>query len=176
MRTKWLALTAASGLMVMMGSALALADAKVTLNNVHLCCNACLKGVGEAVKEVEGAKATCSRRDRMVSIEAKDDATAQKALDALGAAGYFGTSDSKTLVIKPAADVPSGKVKSLSVSGIHNCCPQCCRAIKAAVKGVSGVTGETAKPKESSFEVTGDFDAAAVVKALNNAGFHVKVK
>jgi copper chaperone CopZ len=52
----------------------------------------------------------------------------------------------------------------------------CCKAIKATVKKVDGVTGDTAKPKVSTFTVTGDFDAAALVKALNEAGFHVKVK
>ena len=35
---------------------------------------------------------------------------------------------------------------------------------------------DTAKPKESSFEVTGDFDAAELVKALNAAGFHAKIE
>jgi copper chaperone CopZ len=176
MRTKWFVLPAACGLMVTMGSALALADAKVTLGKVHLCCGACIKGVNEAVKDVESAKAVCSRKDGQVFVEAKDEATAQKALDALGAAGYYGESNSKALTIKPQADVPSGKVKSLSVSGVHNCCPSCCRAIKSALKNVSGVTSETAKPKESSFEVTGEFLAADVIKALNEAGFNAKVK
>ena len=36
--------------------------------------------------------------------------------------------------------------------------------------------GDTAKPKADTFDVTGDFDAAELVKALNAAGFHVKVK
>ena len=40
---------------------------------------------------------------------------------------------------------------------------------------VNGVTGETAKPKMNTFDVTGDFDAAELVQALNAAGFHVKV-
>ncbi len=34
----------------------------------------------------------------------------------------------------------------------------------------------SAKAKVSTAEVTGDFDAAELVKALNKAGFHVKVK
>jgi mercuric ion binding protein len=38
------------------------------------------------------------------------------------------------------------------------------------------VTGDTTQPKTAAFEVTGDFEAAAVVKALNDAGFHVQVK
>ena len=67
-------------------------------------------------------------------------------------------------------------MKSVALAGIHNCCPQCCKTIKATVKKVSGVTDDTATPRKDSFEVTGDFDAAELVKALNDAGFHVKVK
>jgi len=62
------------------------------------------------------------------------------------------------------------------VTGVHNCCGNCCKAIKETVKKVEGVKSDTAKPKENTFEVTGDFDAAELVKALNAAGFHVKVK
>jgi hypothetical protein len=38
------------------------------------------------------------------------------------------------------------------------------------------VTGNTAKVKSDTFQVTGDFDAEELVKALNAAGYHVKVK
>jgi copper chaperone CopZ len=72
--------------------------------------------------------------------------------------------------------VAKGKVKSLKLEGVHNCCGQCTRAITGAVKKVDGVTGNTAKAKTDSFEVTGDFDAEELVKALNAAGYHVKVK
>ena len=41
---------------------------------------------------------------------------------------------------------------------------------------VEGVKEDTAKAKQDTFEVTGDFDAEALVKALNAAGYHVKVK
>ena len=68
------------------------------------------------------------------------------------------------------------KVKSLTLTGVHNCCGACTRTIQAAVKKVPGVSGDTCKAKADTFDVTGEFDAAAVVKALNDAGFHVKVK
>ncbi len=72
--------------------------------------------------------------------------------------------------------MPTGKVKSLSLTNLHNCCGACTKAIKTAVKSVAGVSGDTAKPKEADFEVTGDFDAAELVKALNTAGFHVQIQ
>jgi copper chaperone CopZ len=71
--------------------------------------------------------------------------------------------------------VPAGKVRSLKLAGIHNCCQPCCEAIKGAITSVDGVTGDTATPHETSFEVTGDFSAAALVEALHAAGFHAEI-
>jgi hypothetical protein len=73
------------------------------------------------------------------------------------------------------SSVPAGKVKNLKLSGIHNCCQPCCEAIQEAINSVDGVTGDTAAPHETSFEVTGDFSAVALVEALHAAGFHAEV-
>jgi periplasmic mercuric ion binding protein len=77
--------------------------------------------------------------------------------------------------MKPVGNIPHGKVNSLRISGIHNCCGPCCDAIKEAIATVDGVTGDTAKPASTTSEVTGDFHAAALVKALNDAGFSGQV-
>jgi mercuric ion binding protein len=151
------------------------AETKVELKNVHLCCGQCVKIVGAVLKKA-GVKGTCDQEAKTVTITADDDKAAQKALDALAAAGFHGDTGNKDLAIKADSGVSDGKVKSLTLTGIHNCCGQCCKGIKATVKKVEGVTGDTAKPKDKTFTVTGDFDAAALVKALNDAGFHVKVK
>ena len=152
------------------------AETKVELKGVHLCCGACVKGVAKALESVDGAKAVCDRDHKTVTITAPDEQTAQKALDALAAAGYQGETDSKDLTIKDDSGAAAGKVQTLTLTGVHNCCNSCCKAIKAAVKKVDGVKDDTCKPKTETFDVTGDFDAAEVVKALNAAGFHVKVK
>ena len=67
--------------------AAALAETKVEVKGVHLCCKACVKGVDAAFKGVEGATATCDQKNGTVTITAQDEATAQKALDVL--AGSF---------------------------------------------------------------------------------------
>jgi copper chaperone CopZ len=59
---------------------------------------------------------------------------------------------------------------------VHNCCGKCNTAITNAVKSVDGVKSNSAKAGKSTFVVTGDFDVQELVKALNAAGFHVKVK
>jgi copper chaperone CopZ len=152
------------------------AETKVELKGVHLCCQGCVNGVAQALKSVDGVKGMCDRDKKTVTITAPDDQTAQKALDALAAAGYTGDTGNKDLAIKDDSGATAGKVQTLTVTGVHNCCGQCCKAIKAALKKVDGVKDDTAKPKSDTFDVTGDFDAAEVVKALSAAGFHVKVK
>lgn len=77
---------------------------------------------------------------------------------------------------KVESSVPVGKVKRLKLSGIHNCCQPCCEAIKQAIATVDGVTGDTATPRQTSFEVSGDFSAAALIEALHAAGFHAEVE
>jgi copper chaperone CopZ len=155
---------------------LAPAETKMELTGVHLCCPACVKAAGEILKNVDGVKGKCDQQGKTITITAKDDEAAKKALQALADGGFHGETGNKDLAIKDDSGAEKGKVKKLTVTGVHNCCGQCCRGIKAAVKKVDGVKGDTAKPKETTFEVTGDFDAAELVKALNAAGYHVKVQ
>lgn len=175
MRSKWFVMLAGVSVAVSLGAAAA-AETKVEVKGVHLCCGACVKGVATALKGVDGASAACDQDAGTVTITATGETTAQKALDALTKAGYFGTIDAKGLTIKPVSGVPSGNVKAINLTNSHNCCRSCSNAIQKAVKSVPGVSGNTVKPKQADFEVTGDFDAAALIKALNDAGFQVQVK
>jgi copper chaperone CopZ len=77
---------------------------------------------------------------------------------------------------KVESSVPAGKVKCLKLSGIHNCCQPCCEAIREAIATVDGVTGDTATPRQTNFEVSGDFNAAALIEALHAAGFHAEAE
>lgn len=152
------------------------AETKVELKGVHLCCPACTKAVSTILTKVDGVTGTCDRETKTITLTAKDDATAKKALEALAAGGFFGDTGNKDLAIKDDSGATKGKVKTLTLTGVHNCCGQCTTGIKKAVESVAGVTGNTAKAKMDTFEVTGDFDAQELIKALNAAGYHVKVK
>jgi len=152
------------------------AETVVTLSDVHLCCGGCVKAVNAAVKPIAGANVAVNDDDKTVTVTAKDDATAQKAVDAIAEAGYYGKSDNEEIAVKPAANVPKGKVKRLELSGIHNCCGACKVAITRAVDKVDGVQANTVQAKKRTFVIEGDFSAEAVVAALNKAGFSVKVK
>jgi copper chaperone CopZ len=166
----------AIGILLTATSAVAAADTTVQLKDTHLCCPQCVRAVGEIIKTVDGASAECDQKGKTVTITAKDAATAQKAIDALASGGFHGTTDSKDVTVKDDSGATKGKVKTLALDGVHNCCGACNKAINAAIAKVDGVTGNTAKVKSPNFEVTGDFDAAELVKALNAAGYHVKVK
>jgi copper chaperone CopZ len=162
------------GLVLLAGAARA--EEKVEIKNVHLCCGNCVKTVGGILEKIDGVKGECDRGKKTVTLTAPDAKTAQKAVDALAAAGFHGDTGSKTVAFKADSGVKKGKVKELTLEGGHNCCGMCCEAIKAVVKKVDGVKEDDAMPKGKSFTVKGDFDAAALVEALNKAGFHVKVK
>jgi periplasmic mercuric ion binding protein len=159
----------------MLGAA-ALAETKVEVADVHLCCPACVKGVSAALKGIEGVKGVCDQKAKTITITADDDAAAQKGIEALAAAGYHGKVESKAVHFPHDSGATKGKVSSLTLTGVHNCCGACNKAIKTAVKKVSGVTGDTVKVKSESFDVTGDYEATDLIRALHEAGFHVKVQ
>lgn len=141
---------------------------KVTLSGVHNCCGSCAKGINKAVGTVPGVTSTLA--GDKVSLDAASTADLQKAVDAMIAAGYTGTSDNTAVKVN-AGTGPDEKVTSLTVSGTHMCCGGCVKAAQAAIKGVPGVTGDTITGGAKSFKVTGDFNAKDLMTALAKAGF-----
>jgi copper chaperone CopZ len=170
---KRLLLLAGLGLAVLASNARA--ETTVVVKGVHLCCPACVGAVGKILKGA-GCKGMCDQKAKTITITAEDDKAAVKAVEALAAGGFHGDTGNKDIAFKDDSGAKEGKVKTLTVSGIHNCCGACNTAITAAVKKVKGIEKVDAKAKETSFTVTGDFEPADLVKALNEAGFHIKVK
>ena len=156
-------------------TAAASAETKVTISETHLCCGQCLRAVDSTLKDMPGVKHKSSQDAKTIEITADDDAAAQKAIDALATAGFYGKLDNAKLKYKPVA-ASDAAVEKLEVAGVHNCCGACTNAIKKAVTSVSGVTGTNVKAKEQSFAIEGKFKPADVVNALLAAGFYVEVK
>ena len=155
----------------------ATATEKVELKQIHMCCGGCAKDVAAVLGKVEGVTSIAAeQKTTSATFTAKDAKSAQQALDALAEAGFYGRTDSKEYGFKDDSGVKAGKVKSITITGFHNTCPGCVRSFRQAIKDVKGVSGDTAKSEVTTCEVTGDFDAAELVKALNQGGFHVKVK
>jgi periplasmic mercuric ion binding protein len=151
------------------------AETKVTVSDTHLCCAQCLRGVEAALKDVSGVKHTSNQQAKTVEIVADSDDAAQKALDALATAGFYGTLNNDKLKFK-SVTAKSESADKVELTGIHNCCGACTSAIKKAVTSVSGVTGTNIKNRDTTFAVEGKFKPADVVKALLDAGFYVQVK
>ncbi len=146
------------------------ADVTVTITNVHLCCDKCVKGANKAVTSVEGATCVADKTASTVAITAADTATVQKATDALIKAGFYGDSCDASVKISSETGAKGEKVQTLKVDGVHICCPKCVKAVKAALADVPGVTGNTVTKGEASFTVTGDFKDSDVFAALQKAG------
>lgn len=174
-RYTWLAALAALALWTLPASA---TDTTVELKQVHMCCEGCAEEVTEILKKIEGITGvSTNEKTTSATFTAKDAKAAQKALDALAAGGFHGNlGDTKDYSFKDDSGVKPGKVKSLTVTGFHNSCGGCVKSFREAIKDVPGIKGDNAKAKVTTATVTGDFDAAKLVKALNKAGFHVKVK
>jgi copper chaperone CopZ len=146
------------------------ADVTVKISDVHLCCGSCVKGAPKAVDTVDGAKANIDKDARTIEVTASDAATVQKVADALTKAGYFGTTTDSSIKIDASTGAKGAKVQTLTIKGVHLCCPKCVTAVHKAVTGVDGVTGETATKGAESFTVTGDFNDADVFAALQKIG------
>jgi len=168
--------TLASFAVALLGAPLASADVNVKLTDVHLCCNSCVKGVDKAIAPVSGAAAKSDKDSETVTITAPDKATAQKAVDALVAAGYFGKSSDAGIKVNASTGATAAKVNSLNVSGVHLCCNKCVTVVKEALSKVPGVKGSTAKKDAPTFEVTGDFKPTDVFNALQDVGLTGKAK
>lgn len=150
----------------------ALADVTVTLKEVHICCTSCVKAIDKATTTVSGATAVSDKDEETITLTAPDKATAQQAVDALVAAGYFGVSSDPEIKVDATTGASAGQVQSLAVDGVHLCCKTCVTDLNEALAKVPGVKATTAAKGAATFEVTGDgFNPQAVFTALHEAGF-----
>jgi len=167
----FLSLAAAGGALRAADAAASPGPVTVLLRNVHMCCGSCVKDADQAVATVPGAEALADLYSKSVIITAPDHATAQRAIDTLANAGYYGTPTDAAYAFKPAADMKETKVTAATLTGVHLCCKKCVTAATNALATVKGVKTNTAAEDADSFEVTGEFDPHEVIAALNKAGF-----
>jgi copper chaperone CopZ len=148
----------------------------VTIEGTHLCCGACAKAATEALTGVEGVTNVAVDKDAgTVKYDAADVKAARAGIRALAKAGFAGAAkhDGKDLPF-PKGLMEEVKADSITVNGIHNCCPGCAKAIEGALKGVSGV--QAVKCEKKSCTVTGTgISATALIEALHAEGLHGSV-
>jgi copper chaperone CopZ len=151
------------------------AEVRAKIIDVHLCCKGCVDGVKKAVAKVEGAQAEVDPDAGTVTLVAADGTTAQKAADALVAAGYFGACKDAGVKLNAVSGAKGQKVQTLKIEGVHLCCNKCVKAVDRALKSVAGAKEHTAVKGAKSFEVTGDFDDQELFTALQKEGLTGKV-
>lgn len=146
------------------------ADVTVTLTDVHLCCQSCVKGVAQAVADVTGLTAKADQDAGTVILTGPDTGTVQKGADALVTAGFFGKSSDASIKINADTGAKNQTLQSIRIEGLHLCCGKCVKAVNQVLATVPGVTGNTAAKGAKSFEVTGNFNDKDVFDALQKAG------
>jgi copper chaperone CopZ len=146
------------------------------VSGVHNCCGACCKAIVKALSSVEGVSDIQAKpKVTDVSFTAADAKTARKAVNKLAAAGFHGkVTGGKKVQMRDNSKVEAGKTEKLTLVGVHNCCPGCAKAVDAAIAKVDGVESHKYTKNKKGVTLTGNFDGQAVVKSLNEAGFHVR--
>jgi copper chaperone CopZ len=147
----------------------------VTLSATHMCCGNCVKGAAAAVKSIDGVTAVGSTADHTIVVTAPDKATAQKAVDALTGAGFFGKSSSDDIKVNADTGAKTDKVASMEIDNLHLCCGKCVTAVNTILSGVPGYAGNDAKQGAKSFNVTGTISPKDVMDALQKGGLTGKV-
>ena len=146
------------------------AELTVTITDVHICCQSCVKGVAKAVADVKDLTAKADQDAGTVTLTGPDTATVQKGADALVAAGFYGKSSDPAIKLSTQTGAKNQKVQSIKIEGLHLCCGKCVDSVNHVLGNVPGVTGNTAAKGAKSFEVTGNFNDKDVFDALQKAG------
>ena len=136
----------------MNSNAQAQANTSVTLSKVHICCGKCVTGINKAADSVKGLTSiTINKKAGTVIINAMDSSAAQAAVDAIAKAGFHGTSSLKGIAQKDLSVKAKGEKTRMKLTGVHNCCGGCNRALNKAVSSVKGVQANTLKVKADLF-------------------------
>jgi copper chaperone CopZ len=152
----------------------------VKIEGVHICCGQCVNIAQNTLKGVDGVSSAKADKDSgSITLTAADDKAAAAAIDALAKAGFRGTAKYGDKVLDfPGSNAEKGaKADTITIAGVHLCCPACYGAAEKALKTVDGVAAVKSDKKAKTLEVTGNaVDVNAALEALFKAGFQVSVK
>lgn len=152
----------------------------VKIEKVHICCGQCVTVAQATLKKVDGVSDAKADKDSgTITLTAADDAAAAAAIDALAKAGFRGDAKhgDKTIAFPGSNAQKGAKADTVSIVGVHLCCPACYTAAEKVLKGVGGVDAVKSDKKTKTLEVTGkQVDVNAALDALFAAGFQASVK
>ena len=152
---------------------------EVKIEGVHICCGQCVSVAQSTLKGVEGVSNGKADKDGSITLTAADDKAAAAAIDALAKAGFRGTAKHGDKALEfPGSNAAKGaKADTVTIAGVHLCCPACYTAAEKALKSVDGVTAVKSDKKTKTLEVTGTgVDVNAALESLFKAGFQASEK
>ena len=142
---------------------------EVKVSGIHTCCPMCADPLMSAITNAGGTDVKATPTE--VTFAAADAATADKAVKALFDAGFAGKVEGAKA--PEVAKVP--KAKTVKITGLHNCCGQCAKAIREAIKPFTG-TNPALQGGVLVMSSDKDIDIDAVLKALRDKGYSGKVE
>jgi hypothetical protein len=147
---------------------------KVEVKGAHVCCPACVKAITNVLSKGDGVSDAAAAKGGSITFMTKDDKTTAAALTALFNAGFIGAAADDGKVVK--IDLPTPKkgetVDSVTVTGIHLCCPNC----QASCVNLFP-DDKVEFPDKGTVQVNGKgLDKWAVLDVLRKAGFNGTVK
>jgi copper chaperone CopZ len=156
---------------VLLGASVQAGDVKV--EGVHLCCGMCVKAVNETMAKAEGVTDVAVDKDAgTVTFKTADAKAARQGVITLARAGFGGKASHDGKEVKlPKGFKEDGQADSVTVRGLHNCCPGCVKGITAALEKVEGVTAVNCEKKNCTLTGKG-IKYSAVIAALHDAGLH----
>jgi copper chaperone CopZ len=149
---------------------------KAILTGLHICCSGCKNRIEELGEGEEDDDVKISIKGDAVHVKGDSDREAQAAVDRIMNGGFFGKSNSETVVVY-TPESGGGKHDELEVSGVHLCCGKCVNAVEDALEEVPNIDDIDIKKGEKKFVITGKkVDAAKIGAALNGVGLSGKAR
>ena len=151
---------------------------EVKIEGVHICCGQCVNIAQKTLKGVGGVSDGKADKDSgSITLTAADDKAAAAAIDALAKAGFRGTAKhgDKTLDFPGSNAEKGAKADTITISGVHLCCPACYTAAEKALKGVDGVSGVKSDKAAKTLEVSGKgVDVNAALERCSSPAFKLQ--
>lgn len=151
---------------------------KVEVSGVHLCCKQCVDNANKALSKVDGVTDVASdQKARTVTFKAKDTKSAEAGVNALVAAGFFGSATEDGKELKIAVNLPKKgeKADEVTVKAVHVCCKRCQTIINDLFKDAKVSYSGTGAQKDVKISAKG-LDKENVMETLLKAGFSGKVE
>jgi copper chaperone CopZ len=147
---------------------------QTTLWDIHLCCSKCEQQIVAAGTKAAKVAVDIDKDSKSVLVRAKSPEDLQKAVTAIGAAGFYGEAGEGDPASIPDFSGGTSPVESATFQ-MFICCDKCVASIQGALGKVGGVRDFKIERSDGKVVVTGPVVPAAVVKEFRAAGLNARL-